>query len=189
MSQRDGLVFMLGIAVVFLVLSAQFESFVHPLIIMLTVPVVIGGGLFGLWLAGATINIYSQIGLVMLVGLAAKNGILIVEFANQLRDQGVEFAEALREASVTRFRPILMTGITTAAGTVPLIIGSGAGAESRAVIGVVVLAGVLASVALTLFVVPVAYNLLARGTGSPGDVRRRLEREHPEARTGHQPAE
>ena len=182
-------VFMLGIAVVFLVLSAQFESFVHPLIIMLTVPVVIGGGLFGLWLAGATINIYSQIGLVMLVGLAAKNGILIVEFANQLRDQGVEFAEALREASVTRFRPILMTGITTAAGTVPLIIGSGAGAESRAVIGVVVLAGVLASVALTLFVVPVAYNLLARGTGSPGDVRRRLEREHPEARTGHQPAE
>jgi multidrug efflux pump len=182
-------VFMLGIAVVFLVLSAQFESFVHPLIIMLTVPVVIGGGLFGLWLAGATINIYSQIGLVMLVGLAAKNGILIVEFANQLRDQGVEFAEALREASVTRFRPILMTGITTAAGTVPLIVGSGAGAESRAVIGVVVLAGVLASVALTLFVVPVAYNLLARGTGSPGDVRRRLEREHPEARTGHQPAE
>ncbi|MEO0963177.1 MAG: efflux RND transporter permease subunit, partial [Pseudomonadota bacterium] len=178
-------VFLLGVAVVFLVLSAQFESFVHPLIIMLTVPVVIGGGLFGLWLTGSSLNIYSQIGLVMLVGLAAKNGILIVEFANQLRDQGVEFADALREASTTRFRPILMTGITTAAGTFPLILGSGAGAETRAVIGIVVLAGVLTSVALTLFVVPVAYNIMARNTGSPGDVRRRLFRE----RTSSQPAE
>lgn len=179
-------VFILGIAVVFLVLAAQFESFVHPLIIMLTVPVVIGGGLLGLWVTGSTLNIYSQIGLVMLVGLAAKNGILIVEFANQLRDQGVEFATALRDASVTRFRPILMTGITTAAGTIPLIIGSGAGAESRAVIGIVVLTGVLTSVVLTLFVVPVAYDLLARRTGSPGDVRRRLTRETP---TNRQPAE
>ncbi len=178
-------VFLLGIAVVFLVLSAQFESFIHPLIIMLTVPVVIGGGLLGLWLTGSSLNIYSQIGLVMLVGLAAKNGILIVEFANQLRDQGVEFADALREASITRFRPILMTGITTAAGTFPLILGSGAGAETRAVIGIVVLAGVLTSVALTLFVVPVAYNIMARNTGSPGDVRRRLFRERPSS----QPAE
>ncbi len=179
-------VFLLGIAVVFLVLSAQFESFVHPLIIMLTVPVVIGGGLLGLWLTGSSLNIYSQIGLVMLVGLAAKNGILIVEFANQLRDQGVEFSHALREASITRFRPILMTGITTAAGTIPLIIGSGAGAETRAVIGIVVLTGVLTSVVLTLFVVPVAYDLMARNTGSPGDVRRRLSREQPAA---NQPAE
>ncbi|MEP0067968.1 efflux RND transporter permease subunit [Pyruvatibacter sp.] len=178
-------VFLLGIAIVFLVLSAQFESFVHPLIIMLTVPVVIGGGLLGLWMTGSSLNIYSQIGLVMLVGLAAKNGILIVEFANQLRDQGVEFADALREASITRFRPILMTGITTAAGTFPLILGSGAGAETRAVIGIVVLAGVLTSVALTLFVVPVAYNIMARNTGSPGDVRRRLFRERPSS----QPAE
>ncbi|MEQ8746058.1 efflux RND transporter permease subunit [Pyruvatibacter sp.] len=178
-------VFLLGIAIVFLVLSAQFESFIHPLIIMLTVPVVIGGGLLGLWLTGSTLNIYSQIGLVMLVGLAAKNGILIVEFANQLRDKGMEFGTALREASLTRFRPILMTGITTAAGTFPLIVGSGAGAETRAVIGIVVLTGVLTSVALTLFVVPVAYNLLARNTGSPGDVRRRLFRERP----ANQPAE
>jgi len=178
-------VFLLGIAVVFLVLSAQFESFIHPLIIMLTVPVVIGGGMLGLWLTGSTLNIYSQIGLVMLVGLATKNGILIVEFANQLRDQGVAFADALRKASVTRFRPILMTGITTAAGTLPLILGSGAGAETRAVIGIVVLTGVLTSVVLTLFIVPVAYNLLARNTGSPGDVRRRLFRERPAS----QPAE
>jgi len=179
-------VFALGIAVVFLVLSAQFESFVHPLIIMLTVPVVIGGGLLGLWLTGSTLNIYSQIGLVMLVGLAAKNGILIVEFANQLRDKGAEFSAALREAAVTRFRPILMTGITTAAGAVPLIAASGAGAETRAVIGIVVLAGVLTSVVLTLVVVPVAYNLMARNTGSPGDVRRRLFKERPPLR---QPAE
>ncbi len=170
-------VFGLGIAVVFLVLAAQFESFVHPLVIMLTVPIVIGGGLLGLWVTGSTLNLYSQIGLIMLVGLAAKNGILIVEFANQLRDQGIEFSEALREACLTRFRPIVMTGITTAAGAIPLILASGAGAETRAVIGVVVLAGVLTSIVLTLIVVPVAYDKLARNTGSAGDVRRRLFRE------------
>jgi len=178
-------VFGLGIAVVFLVLAAQFESFVHPLVIMLTVPIVIGGGLLGLWVTGSTLNLYSQIGLIMLVGLAAKNGILIVEFANQLRDQGVEFSDALREACLTRFRPIVMTGITTAAGAIPLILASGAGAETRAVIGVVVLAGVLTSIVLTLIVVPVAYDRLARNTGSAGDVRRRLFRERPSS----QPAE
>jgi Cation/multidrug efflux pump len=175
-------VFLLGVVVVFLVLAAQFESWIHPLVIMLTVPLAIGGGLLGLYLTGTTLNLYSQIGLIMLVGLAAKNAILIVEFANQLRDGGQPFDDALFEASIVRLRPILMTGITTAVGAVPLILSSGAGAETRFVIGVVVLAGVMAATVLTLFVVPVAYALLARRTGSPGDVRRRLEREQAQRR-------
>ncbi len=170
-------VFILGIVVVFLVLAAQFESFIHPLVIMLTVPLAVGGALLGLYVTGGTLNIYSQIGLIMLVGLAAKNGILIVEFANQLRDDGKPFDEALEEAAATRLRPIIMTGITTAAGAIPLILTSGAGSETRFVIGVVVLWGVIAATIMTLYIVPVAYRLLARGTGSPGDVARRLEAE------------
>jgi multidrug efflux pump len=170
-------VFILGVVVVFLVLAAQFESWIHPLVIMFTVPLAIGGALVGLWVTGNTLNIYSQIGLIMLVGLAAKNGILIVEFANQLRDEGKPFEEALEEAALTRLRPIVMTGITTAAGSIPLILSSGAGSETRLVIGVVVLSGVLAATFLTLYLVPVAYSLLARGTGSPGDVERRLKAE------------
>jgi multidrug efflux pump len=170
-------VFALGIVVVYLVLAAQFESWIHPLVIMLTVPLAMVGALFGLWLTGETLNIYSQIGLIMLVGLAAKNGILIVEFANQLRDQGVAFRDALLEASDVRLRPIVMTGITTAAGSLPLLLSSGAGAETRAVIGTVILFGVLAATLFTLLVVPVAYDLLARHTGSPGDVARQLEQE------------
>jgi len=170
-------IFALGAVIVFLVLAAQFESFVHPLVIMFTVPLAIGGGLLGLWLTGGTLNIYSQIGLIMLVGLAAKNGILIVEFANQLRDQGKSFDDALYEAAQVRLRPILMTGITTAAGAVPLILSFGAGAETRLVIGTVVIFGVIAATFLTLFVIPVAYSLLARGTTSPEAVARQLERE------------
>jgi hypothetical protein len=157
--------------VVYLVLAAQFESWVHPFVIMLTVPLAMAGALFGLWWTDQTLNIYSEIGLIMLVGLSAKNGILIVEFANQLRDQGKEFRDALLEAADVRLRPIVMTGITTAAGSMPLLLSSGAGAETRAVIGTVILAGVLAATVFTLFVVPVAYDLLARHTGSPGDVR------------------
>lgn len=170
-------VFLLGIVVVFLVLAAQFESWIHPFVIMLTVPLAVGGGLLGLWVTGATLNIYSQIGLIMLVGLAAKNGILIVEFANQLRDQGVAFNDAIMQASETRLRPIVMTGITTAAGSVPLILSSGAGSETRMVIGIVVLFGVIAATVMTLYIVPVAYSLLARGTGAVGDVARELERQ------------
>ncbi len=170
-------VFLLGIAVVYLVLAAQFESWVHPFVIMLTVPLAMAGALAGLWLTDQSLNIYSEIGLIMLVGLSAKNGILIVEFANQLRDQGRPFRDALLEAADVRLRPIVMTGITTAAGSIPLLLSSGAGAETRAVIGTVILAGVLAATLFTLFVVPVAYDLLARRTGSPGDVRRRLEQE------------
>ena len=170
-------VLILGTVVVFLVLAAQFESWIHPLVIMLTVPLAMGGALLGLHLGGFTLNLYSQIGLIMLVGLAAKNGILIVEFANQLRDAGKEFQAALIEASQVRFRPIVMTGITTAAGATPLILSSGAGAETRVVIGTVIMYGVLAATLFTLFVVPVAYDLLARHTGSPQDRRRQLEAE------------
>ncbi len=170
-------IFLLGILITFLVLAAQFESYIHPFVIMLTVPLAIFGGMLGLYLTGSSLNLYSQIGLIMLVGLAAKNGILIVEFANQLRDRGVEFQTALLEASSARLRPILMTSLTAVAGAIPLVISSGAGAETRFVIGTVVIAGVIVATILTLFLVPVAYSLLARNTGSPGDVARQLTRD------------
>lgn len=169
--------FVLGLVIVFLVLAAQFESWIHPLVIMLTVPLAMAGALLGLFMTGQTLNLYSQIGLIMLVGLAAKNGILIVEFANQLRDAGKPFRDALLEASEIRLRPIVMTGITTAAGSIPLLLSSGAGTETRTVIGTVILAGILAATFFTLFIVPVAYDLLARGTGSPKQVARQLESE------------
>ena len=171
------LIFGLALVIAFLTLAAQFESFVSPFIVMLTVPLGMIGALAGLWFTGATMNIYSQIGVIMLIGLAAKNGILIVEFANQLRDDGMAFEQALITAASMRLRPILMTGISTVFGAIPLLLANGAGAETRAVIGTVILAGVLAATLFTLFVVPIAYDLLARHTGSPGDVRRRLERE------------
>lgn len=170
-------VFLFGLLVVYLVLAAQFESWIHPLVIMATVPLAMGGGILGLYLTGDTLNIYSQIGLVILVGIAAKNGILIVEFANQLRDRGMDFDLALLEASRIRLRPILMTGITTAASAVPLIMAFGPGAETRAVIGVVVLGGVLLATFLTLYLVPAAYSLIARKTGSPNTIAKRLAAE------------
>lgn len=169
--------FVLGILITYLVLAAQFESYVHPFVIMLTVPLAIAGGLLGLWITGSTLNLYSQIGLIMLIGLAAKNGILIVEFTNQLRDRGTEFTEALLEASSARLRPIIMTSLTAVAGSVPLVISSGAGSETRFVIGVVVMSGVIVATFFTLFVVPVAYNLLAKNTGSPEAVSKNLELE------------
>jgi len=170
-------VFAFGALVVFLVLAAQFESWIHPFVIMLCVPATIGGGLLGIWLTGNTLNIYTQIGLIMLVGLAAKNGILIVEFANQLRDDGKEFNAALKEAALTRFRPIVMTSLTAIAGAIPLIFSHGAGSETRSAIGVVILFGVATAMLVTLVLVPAAYALLARRTGSPRDVERRLEKE------------
>jgi multidrug efflux pump len=167
--------FALALVVVFLVLAAQFESFIHPLVIMLTVPLAVGGALVGLWLTGQTINIYSQIGIVMLVGLATKNGILIVEFANQLRSAGTPFDEALRAAAARRFRPIIMTSLTTIMGAVPLVFSGGAGAESRLVLGVVIMFGVALATLLTLVIIPVAYQALCRNTGSPDDVSHELE--------------
>ncbi|WKE66578.1 efflux RND transporter permease subunit [Gallaecimonas kandeliae] len=168
-------IFALALGVVFLVLAAQFESWVHPLVIMLAVPLAMLGALLGLYFTGQTINIYSQIGIIMLIGLAAKNGILIVEFANQLRDEGQEFTQALVNASVQRLRPILMTGITTAAGSVPLVLASGAGAETRYVIGIVVLCGIVVATGFTLLVTPVMYAWLARRTLSPEHVSRELQ--------------
>jgi multidrug efflux pump len=160
-------IFALALAVVFLVLAAQFESYIHPLVIMLTVPMAMIGALAGLYVFGQSLNIYSQIGLIMLVGLTAKNGILIVEFCNQLRDEGMEFEHAIIEAATIRLRPILMTAITTAFGAVPLILSFGAGSETRTVIGIVVLTGIIASTIFTLIMVPVMYRLLARNTQSP----------------------
>jgi multidrug efflux pump len=168
-------VFGLTVLVVYLLLAAQFESFIHPLVIIMTVPLAVAGGAIGLFVMGQSINLYSQIGIVMLVGLAAKNGILIVEFANQLRDEGAEIGAAIREASLRRLRPILMTSIATAAGAVPLMIATGAGAGARAAIGVVVVWGVLIATLITLFLIPLLYTRLARYTGSPEAVSRKLE--------------
>jgi multidrug efflux pump len=169
------LTFLLALVVVFLVLAAQFESFRHPAIIIMTVPLAVTGALLGLWATGSTINVYSQIGVVMLIGLAAKNGILIVEFANQLRDRGEEFIEALIRASATRLRPVLMTSLCTVFGALPLLLASGAGAESRRSIGAVVVFGVTFSMLLTLFVVPAMYVLIARNTHSPQYISKVIE--------------
>jgi len=171
------LTFAVALLVVFLVLAAQFESWVHPLAIMTAVPLAMFGGLAALGAFGYSLNIYSQIGLVMLIGLAAKNGILIVEFANQRRDAGLAFRDAIVDAALVRLRPILMTSLATAAGAVPLIIGSGAGSEARANLGIVVFWGVIFSTFLTLVVVPAFYMLLGKRTASPGARAARLERE------------
>ena len=165
------------IILVYLVLAAQFESFVSPLIIILGVPLAVGGGILGLTVMGGTLNLYSQIGLIMLVGLAAKNGILIVEFANQLRDEGLEFEAAILESARRRFRPVLMTSIATIAGAVPLMLATGAGGASREAIGIVIVWGVGVSTLLTLVVIPAFYYLLGRQTGSPLAVTRRLRKQ------------
>lgn len=175
------LTFVMALIVVYLVLAAQFESFVHPLVILTTVPLAVFGALAALWGLGMTLNVYSQIGIVMLVGLAAKNGILIVEFANQRRDLGVPFAQALREAATIRLRPILMTSIATIAGAVPLIFAVGAGYEARRILGTVILFGVAFSAVFTLFIVPAFYNLLCRNTGSPDRHNRRLQQQATDA--------
>ncbi|MCG7561976.1 efflux RND transporter permease subunit [Pseudoalteromonas sp. McH1-42] len=171
-------VFILALTVTFLVLAAQFESFVHPLVIMLTVPLGLVGAMFGLYATDSSLNIYSQIGIVMLIGLSAKNGILIVEFANQLRDKGVAFEQAIIDAAVQRLRPIIMTSLTTVMSAIPLVLASGPGSESRMVIGVVVFAGVSVATILTLFVIPCAYSMLARRTQSPQATSDKLLEQH-----------
>ena len=178
------LVFGLTILIVYLLLAAQFESFIHPGVIIATVPLAVAGGVLGLALTGGSINLYSQIGIVMLVGLAAKNGILIVEFANQLRDEGLEIADAIRQAAARRLRPILMTSIATVIGAVPLVIRGGAGAAARHSIGVVVVFGVSLATLITLFLIPILYSRLAGRTVSPQTVGRRLDsalKDSPEA--------
>ena len=169
-------VFLLALLITYLVLAAQFESFIHPFVILLTVPLALVGALAGLELMGMSLNIYSQIGIVMLIGLAAKNGILIVEFANQLRDKGIAFEDALINASKQRLRPIVMTTFTTVTSAIPLVLAVGPGAESRMVIGVVIFAGVSLASIFTLFIVPGAYYWLCRNTTSPQAIANEIEK-------------
>lgn len=167
--------FGLALLIVFLVLAAQFESFINPLIILVTVPLAMTGALLGLISYGSSLNVFSQIGAILLIGLSAKNGVLIVEFANQLRDRGLEIKEAVLSASTIRFRPILMTSAATTFGALPLLLGSGAGWESRRPIGIAIVFGVTISAILTLFIVPSLYALFAKKTSSPKAVSRLIE--------------
>lgn len=153
--------FALALVLIYLVLAAQFESFVDPLVIMLTVPLALIGSLLVLWGFSQTMNIFSQIGIIMLIGLVSKNGILIVEFANQRKHDGLSKMEAIREASVSRFRPILMTSLSTILGTLPMALATGAGAESRVSMGIAVVGGLVCSTLLTLFVIPAIYSYLS----------------------------
>ena len=154
--------FGLALLLIYLILAAQFESFIDPFIIILTVPMAVAGALFSLWLFGQTWNIFSQIGTIMLIGLVTKNGILIVEFANQLREQGKSKYEAIMEASESRLRPILMTSLTIALGALPIAMSLGAASASRVGMGVVIVGGTIFSLILTLFVIPAVYFMWSR---------------------------
>lgn len=154
--------FLLALLIIYLILAAQFESFIDPFIIICTVPLALGGAVFSLWYFNQTLNIFSQIGMIMLIGLVTKNGIMIVEFANQLREQGREKYDAIIEASVLRLRPILMTSIATILGALPIALALGAGAKSRIPMGVVIVGGLLFALVLTLYLIPVIYQFLSR---------------------------
>jgi multidrug efflux pump len=163
--------FLLSIVLVYLLLAAQFESFVEPfIIIFFTVPMALAGALFGLWYFNETLNIFSEIGLIMLVGLVTKNGILIIEFTNQLRKQGMNVKEALIEASTARLRPILMTSLATMLGALPIAMALGAGSESRMGMGIVIIGGLLVSTLLTIYVVPAIYSYLVKDKKHDKDV-------------------
>ncbi|KII80194.1 vibriobactin export RND transporter permease subunit VexH [Vibrio renipiscarius] len=170
-------VFALALLVAYLVLAAQFESFINPLVVMFTVPMGVFGGFFGLFVMDQGFNIYSQIGMIMLIGMVTKNGILIVEFANQLRDRGLEFEKAIIDASARRLRPILMTAFTTLAGAIPLILSTGAGYESRVAVGTVIFFGMAFATLITLFVIPAMYRLISGSTQAPGHVEAELNKE------------
>ena len=161
-SSNTAFAFGLALLLIFLILSAQFESFIDPFIIILTVPMAIAGAMFSLWLFGQSWNIFSQIGTIMLIGLVTKNGILIVEFANQLREQGKSKYDAIVEASESRLRPILMTSLTIALGALPIALSLGAASTSRIGMGVVIVGGTLFSLVLTLFVIPSIYLMWSR---------------------------
>ncbi|KPZ72030.1 Multidrug resistance protein MexB [Shewanella sp. P1-14-1] len=168
------IVFGLALLVAYLVLAAQFESFINPLVVMFTVPMGIFGGFLGLYFTGQGLNIYSQIGMIMLIGMVTKNGILIVEFANQLRDKGLSLEQAIIDASARRLRPILMTAFTTLIGAIPLILSTGAGSESRIAVGTVVFFGMAFATLVTLLVIPAMYRLISGATKSPGFVEQQL---------------
>jgi multidrug efflux pump len=160
-SSSFGFAFLLALILVYLVLAAQFESFRDPLIVMFTVPLALAGALLSLWYFSQTMNIFSQIGIIMLIGLVAKNGILIVEFANQRRSAGMALGEAIVDAAVSRFRPIVMTSLTVILGSLPIALALGAGAKSRMSMGIVVIGGLAFSLVLSLFVVPAIYTFIA----------------------------
>ncbi len=145
-------------------LAGQFESWRHPATVMLTVPLAIFGGIIGLWIVGSSLNIYSQVALITLIGLAAKNGILIVEFANQLRTEGKSIDEAIKESCAIRLRPILMTSISTMVGVIPLIMATGPGSASRLTVGIVIFTGMLFSTFFTLYVIPSMYLIIGKKT-------------------------
>jgi multidrug efflux pump subunit AcrB len=159
-SSNTSFAFILALVLVYLILAAQFESFRDPITIMITVPLALAGALLSLWLFNQTLNIFSQIGTIMLIGLVTKNGILIVEFANQLRESGLSISQAVLQASVSRLRPILMTSLATALGALPIALALGAGAESRVGMGIVVVGGIMFSLILTLFIIPAVYLYL-----------------------------
>jgi multidrug efflux pump len=152
--------FLLALVLIYLVLAAQFESFKDPLTIMFTVPLALAGALISLWYFKQTINIFSQIGIIMLIGLVTKNGILIVEFANQRKQEGLSIKAAAMEAAISRFRPILMTSFCTILGTLPIALALGAGAESRVSMGIALVGGMSFATILTLFVIPAIYTFL-----------------------------
>jgi multidrug efflux pump len=156
--------FALAIVLIYLVLAAQFESFRDPFIILFTVPLAVAGAVLSLWLFDQTLNIFSQIGIIMLVGLVTKNGILIVEFANQRKETGLDALEAVVSASVVRFRPILMTSASTILGSLPIALALGAGSESRVSMGIAVIGGLLFSSLLTLYVIPAVYGYFTKNT-------------------------
>ncbi|QQS36304.1 MAG: efflux RND transporter permease subunit [Ignavibacteriales bacterium] len=162
--------FILALGLIYLVLAAQFESFRDPFIILFTVPLALAGALLSLWVFGQTLNIFSEIGLIMLIGLVTKNGILIVEFANQRKAAGLTKMEAILDASVSRLRPILMTSISTILGILPIALALGAGSESRVSMGIAVIGGLIFSTFLTLFIVPAIYSYLSRKTASVSNV-------------------
>jgi multidrug efflux pump len=153
--------FMLALILIFLVLAAQFESFKDPFIVMMTVPLALTGALIFMWYFNVTMNIFSQIGLIMLIGLVSKNGILLVEFANQRKAGGLNKVDAIKSAAASRFRPILMTSLATIFGLLPLALGLGEGAQSRVAMGITVVGGMLFSTFLTLFVVPAIYTYIS----------------------------
>jgi multidrug efflux pump subunit AcrB len=153
-----------------LILAAQFESFVDPFIIMITVPLALAGAVLSLFIFDQSLNIFSQIGIIMLIGLVTKNGILIVEFANQKREQGIQKLQSVIEASVARLRPILMTTLATALGALPIALALGSAGKSRIPLGVVIIGGLLFSLVLTLFVVPSLYVYISRKKRSTHEI-------------------
>lgn len=175
--------FLLALGLIYLALSAQFESFRDPVIIMFTVPLALAGALLSLWYFDETLNIFSQIGMIMLVGLVTKNGILLVEFANQRKEEGLDKQAAATDAAVSRFRPILMTSLSTILGTLPIALALGAGSESRVSMGIAVVGGLIFATGLTLYIIPAIYSYFS---SSEANVARMQDEEEQDTDTHQQ---